>query len=157
MPTEDSKPSQLFDLARKLGVADRAPHAQQILPTKLATALDDAMQLPKKEVHRYNNAPLDANRVENKPTDNFDQKIYMFPESYNALRIELSENWKNLWELAGYPMAYDGIRFCQILDAALDTKTTFDTHTVDGICKKYLDLLRNRRGLSSLHTQSEKA
>ena len=54
-------------------------------------------------------------------------------------------------------MAHDGPVFLELMDAALDTKTTFDTATVGGICAKYIDLLRNKRGLSSIHTTGEKA
>ena len=144
---------RVADLAAKLG----ADKITKTLPTKFATAFDDAANQPKNEAIRYNNAPLDKDRVENKPTDNIDQKVYWFPASYNALRVEMHDNWPNLWQLVGRAMAFDAVIFCQLMDAALDTKTTFDTHTVDGICKKYLDLLRAKRGLSSLHTPSEKA
>ena len=153
MSEKESPQSRMADLAAKLGTDT----ARKVLPTKFATAFDDAVQQPKREAIRYNNAPLDKDRVENKPTDNIDQKVYWFPESYNALRIELYENWPELWKLVGWPMAFDAVKFCEFMDAALDTKTTFDTHTVDGICKKYLDLLRAKRGLSALHTPSEKA
>ena len=149
--TEDNK-----SLAEKLGIAGKQTH---VLPTKFATPFDDARALPKQEAHRYNAAPLDKDTGDkrNNPNDHILEKTYWFPESYNALRIELFQNWPNLWQAVGYVMAYDGPVFCELMDAALDTKTTFDTATVGGICAKYLDLLRNKRGLSDLHTRSEKA
>lgn len=86
---------------------------------------------------------------------NFD-KVYFMPDSYNALREELSTYWPNLWNspLQVY-MWQDGPRFVSTLDSALDTVTQFDTANVDGMCKKFLDELRVRRGLSRLHNPSE--
>jgi hypothetical protein len=78
------------------------------------------------------------------------EKVYLFPESFNALRIEMDSNWPQLWKAAGWYMAFDSITFIEQMDAALDTKTTFDSAKVDAICRKYLNLLRNKRGLSDL-------
>lgn len=153
-----SNQNKLSDLAAKLGLEGAQ---SRTLPTKFATAFDDAAALPKHEVHMYNNAPLDSEpgrcHAPVAENANFDQKVYMFPESYNALRRELYEYWPNLFGLVGYAMAFDAVRFIELMDAALDTKTTFDSQKVDGTCKKYLDLLRNKRGLSNLHTAAEKA
>ncbi len=126
-----------------------------VLPTKFATPQEDAAQQPKHEAVNYSSAlPEDSEPGKmHKPAPanaNFDQKIYMFPESYNALRRELHENWPNLFQTVGYFMAFDSVRFIELMDAALDTKTTFDSQKVDAICKKYLNLLRNKRGLSSI-------
>jgi len=143
---EESKP-----LAERLGI--------KVLPTKFATPFEDAANLPKHESHMYNNAPLDKDTGDQRadPNANIDQKVYWFPEAYNALRIEMHEHWPSLFAAVGWFMAHDGIRFIECMDAALDTKTTFDSAKVNGICAKYLDLLRNKRGLSSLHLPSEKA
>lgn len=145
--TEENK-----SLADRLGLT-------KVLPTKFATPFEDALNLPKQEAYRYNAAPLDKDTGDkrNNPNDHILEKTYFFPEPYNALRIELYENWPKLWEVVGYVMAYDGPVFVELMDAALDTRTTFDTATVGGICAKYLDLLRAKRGLSPLHTPSEKA
>lgn len=126
-----------------------------VLPTKFATEQDDEANLPKHEAVDYSShLPVDAEPGRmNKPAGdkaNFDQKIYMFPESYNALRTELFNNWPSLWKTVGWPMAFDAITFVEMMDAALDTKTTFDSDKVSSICHKYLNLLRNKRGLSSL-------
>lgn len=134
---------------------------KKTLPTKFATAADDAMNLPKTEVHNYNNGPVDSEpgrmHAPAKPNANFDEKVYMFPESYNALRVELHDNWPTLFKVVGWYMAFDAVRFIEEMDNALDTKTGFDSAKVDAICKKYLDLLRAKRGLSALHSPSEKA
>lgn len=129
---------------------------KKVLPTKFATPLDDAANLPKQEAHDYSSAlPLDnePGRM-NKPAPpgaHISEKVYLFPESYNALRTELDTNWPELWKAVGWFMAFDAVTFIEMMDAALDTKTTFDSQKVDAICKKYLNLLRNKRGISSIH------
>jgi len=150
----DKAPS---DLAAKLGIKSDA--RLPVLPTKFATAFEDAAALPKHEVHNYNAAPLDKDTGDKQAPENanIDQKTYWFPESYNALRTELYTNWPTLFKAVGYAMAHDGVRFIEMMDAALDTKTTFDSAKVAGICAKYIDLLRAKRGLSPLHSASEKA
>lgn len=85
--------------------------------------------------------------VENKQA-NFDQKIYMMPESYNALRRELMQNWPNLWAMAGYYMAFQAEDFIAIMNGATDLKLQFDTQAVDWTCQQYLTKLRQMRGLS---------
>jgi hypothetical protein len=150
--TEDKR-----SLAERLGIS--ADKQTKVLPTKFATPLEDAFNQPKQETHRYNNAPLDKDTGDkrNDPNDHILEKTYFFPDSFNALRVELHDNWPNLWQAVQYVMAYDGPVFVELMDAALDTRTTFDTATVGGICAKYIDLLRAKRGLSPLHTTSEKA
>lgn len=125
------------------------------LPTKFATEQDDAANLPKHEAKDYSShLPVDSEvgRM-NKPAHanaNVDQKVYLFPDSYNALRTELDSNWPELFKAVGWPMAFDAVMFIEMMDSALDTKTTFDSDKVSAICHKYLNLLRNKRGLSSL-------
>ena len=133
----------------------RQESKRTVLPTKFATPFEDELALPEKEVQDYSSAlPEDSEpgrmNAPARPDANFDEKVYMFPESYNALRRELFENWPSLFQTVGHAMAFDAIRFIELMDAALDTKTTFDTAKVDSISKKYLNLLRNKRGLSSL-------
>lgn len=129
------------------------------LPTKLPTEFEHEKNLPKTEVNMYNSGPVDdrPGHIAARPGANFDEKIYMFPDSYNYLRTELNDNWPKLFAHVGYAMAFDAVRFIELMDDALDTKTGFDSAKVDAICKKYIDLLRNKRGLSSLHTTGEKA
>lgn len=135
--------------------------SKRTLPTKLPTAAEHELNLPRSEVNRYNNAPLDNEPGRShKPARagaNFDEKVYLFPESYNALREEMMNYHPILWANVQWYMAFDSITFVEKMDYYLDTKTTYDTQTVDGICKKYLDLLRNQRGISGLHSTGEKA
>lgn len=128
---------------------------RKTLPTRFATAMEDAANLPKQEVHDYSSAlPVDdqVGRMNKEaPKDaHVSDKVYLFPESYNALRIELDQHWPSLFAQVGYAMAMDAISFIEMMDAALDTRTTFDSDKVSAICHKYLNLLRNKRGLSSL-------
>ena len=131
----------------------------KVLPTKFATEQEDYANLPKYEAKDYSSSlPVDSEPGRmNKPAAkgaNIDQKVYMFPESYNALRIEMHDNWPTLFQVVGWPMAFDSIMFIEMMDNALDCKTTFDSDKVSAICHKYLNLLRNKRGLSSLSYNS---
>lgn len=89
---------------------------------------------------------------------NFDQKIYLFPQSFNALRRELHDNWKVLFYQTpcenGAPlswnMAHDAVYFVAMLNDALDLHVQFDTENVSGICHTFLNALRKKRGLSEL-------
>lgn len=90
-----------------------------------------------------------------KPNDHISKKVYMMPESYNALRRELEAHFPNLWTTVQGDMAFNAQRFIHKMDEALDLVTQFDSANVDGICKRYLDKLRSARGLSALHTSEE--
>ena len=126
-----------------------------VLPTSLPTEAKDLANAPRQEATDYSSAlPVDseAGRM-NKPAAegaHISDKVYLFPESFNALRREMDAHWPSLFAMAGWCMANDAIRFIEIMDAALDTRTTFDSDKVAAICHKYLNLLRNKRGLSSL-------
>lgn len=78
---------------------------------------------------------------------NFDQKIYMFPESYNALRRELVTYWPTLWKLVGWPMAFAANVFIETMNDALDLRVVLDSNKVDAICSEYLQALQKRRGI----------
>lgn len=80
---------------------------------------------------------------------NFDQKIYMFPESYNELRRELVTHWPTLWQHVQWPMAYAAGLFIERMNDALDLYVQMDSHRVDAICTEYLQALRKKRGLST--------
>ncbi len=86
--------------------------------------------------------------------EHISNKVYMFPESYNQLRKELHDNWPELWNQVGYDMAFNGPSFVEKMDGALGTITQFDSDNVAGMCARYLDELRVKRGLSRLHSQS---
>lgn len=81
-------------------------------------------------------------------TKNFDQKIYMFPESYNELRKELYEHWPNLWQVVGWPMAFAANIFVENMNEALDLRVMLDSDKVDAICTEYLQELWKKRGVS---------
>lgn len=127
-----------------------------VLPLKFATPQEDEANLPKTEAKDYSShLPVDSTpgRMNKAAPEgaHISEKVYLFPESYNALRIELHSYWRNLFERVGYCMAFDAPTFIEMMDAALDTKTTFDSDKVEAICLKYLNLLRNKRGISSIH------
>jgi hypothetical protein len=90
---------------------------------------------------------------------NFDQKLYLFPESFNALRRELDSNWPTLFNTVdpatGYSLAWCMVfkaeEFISILNGALDLMVQMDSDNVDAICKTFLDALREKRGVSRLN------
>lgn len=88
--------------------------------------------------------------TDNPKRKNFDQKVYMFPESYNELRRELSSYWPTLWQLVQWRMAYRAEEFVEYMNEALDVAVIFDTEKVDFICKTYINLLRSKRGAAVL-------
>lgn len=111
----------------------------QPIPNKLQTG-DDSNRDPKQYRHDLS--------VSEK-VKNFDQKIYMFPESYNALRRELYENWQDtLWPKVAWRMAYKAEEFVEQMNAELNMTIVFDTEKVAWICEQYLSALRKKRGLS---------
>lgn len=92
---------------------------------------------------------------------NFDQKIYMFPESYNQLRKELHDYWPNLWAGVSWPMAFAANMFVERMNEALDMTIQFDSGKVDFICESFLvklqDLRKKQIGLAELQLISEKS
>jgi hypothetical protein len=80
----------------------------------------------------------------------FDQKIYMFPEEFNALRRELSEHHPKLWRLVAWHMGNNGPHFVHIMNAVLDMNVQFDTDKVGPICKMFLNRLRKHRGVGEI-------
>lgn len=93
--------------------------------------------------------------VKAKPEDHISKKVYMMPESFNALRRELEAQYPTLWQYVQGDMAWNAQRFIHKMDEALGTVTQFDSANVDGICKRFLDKLRSKRGLSPLHKPSD--
>lgn len=78
-------------------------------------------------------------------TKNFDQKIYMFPPAYNALRRELVENWPTLWALSSWYMAFRPEEFAAIMNDATDLRVIFDSGAVNWMCEKWLNALVAKR------------
>lgn len=96
------------------------------------------------DVIQHSDTPEDKSK-------NFDQKIYMFPESYNALRKELMEEWPEIWPLVGWYMAFNGPKFVEAMNAGTGLKLQFDSGKVDSICKTYLNFMRKKRGVSEIN------
>lgn len=78
-------------------------------------------------------------------TKNFDQKIYMFPPAFNALRKELHEHWPSLWALSSWYMANRPEEFCSIMNGATDLRVIFDSGAVDWMCRQWLAKLQKMR------------
>jgi hypothetical protein len=97
---------------------------------------------------RYRHEDYDPEAAKKK---NFDRKIYMFPESYNALRKELMTHWPHTWQGCQWYMANNAQQFVAYMNDALNLKVQFDSAKVDSICKTFLDELRTSRGVSKLH------
>lgn len=134
---------------------DPSKQISKVLPTKFATPAEDAANLPKQEAKDYSShLPEDSEPGRmNKPAPanaHISEKVYYFPESFNALRVEMHDHWPTLWKTVQWFMAFDAVTFIEIMDGACDCRTTFDTAKVDAICARYLDLLRKKRGLSPL-------
>jgi hypothetical protein len=90
---------------------------------------------------------------------NFDQKIYMFPESFNALRRELVDYWPMFFMQVnpetGTSLAHDMVhnapQFIGTMNGALDLTVQMDSDNIAAICSTFLDALRVKRGLSRLN------
>lgn len=153
--TDNTKlPAAKFDGWKQAAVEGTSKRT--VLPLRFATEQEDMANLPRIEAKDYSSAlPLDSEPGKmNKPAAknaHISDKVYMFPDSFNALRAELCTNWPTLFTRVGYVMAFDSVRFIELMDAALDLRTTFDSAKVDAICKKYLNALRAKRGLSKIH------
>lgn len=134
-PTVQVSGDKVQELAKKIKLAEDeevASYKPQLI-------------LPETEFDKAN--PTDVDNSEKK---NFDQKIYYFPESYNALRKELVEHWPEIWPLVAWTMAFDGPAFVETMNTGLEVKVQFDTHKVDAICSFYLNELRKKRGLQPI-------
>lgn len=92
------------------------------------------------------------------PKTNLDTKesraehtLYLASEEFNALRRELYENWRDtLWAKHGWKMVNQPPMFvadmCEDLGLIF---TGFDAGDESGTCLRFLNALRNKRGLSS--------
>lgn len=86
-----------------------------------------------------------GNWASNGAGKNFDQKVYLFPESYNQLRKELCNYWPTLWQLVGWPMAFAANIFVDTMNEALDMNEVLDSDRVDAVCTAFLEELHRRR------------
>lgn len=81
--------------------------------------------------------------------ENFDQKIYMFPPAFNALREELYNNWQDsIWPLVAWRMVNNAEEFVEVMNAVTGLKLLIDSDAVNWICDRYWHKLRKMRGLS---------
>lgn len=89
----------------------------------------------------------------------FSEKIYMFPDSFNALREELQHNWPSFFWLpnpehggasAGWAMVFDAPLFVAMCNAATDSSVQFDSFAVDKICSTFLNKFRAMRGVGAI-------
>lgn len=101
--------------------------------------------------HSFSEAPL-------QPKKNLDQKIYLFPEEFNALRRELEENWPTFFTSVNpefgfspaWAMVHNGPQFIGLMNGALDTDVQLDTENIAGTCKIFLNKFRAMRGVSPI-------
>lgn len=92
------------------------------------------------------------------PNASFDKKVYFFPESFNALRRELEENWRDFFLTASpdtgtspaWCMVFDAPQFIGFMNGFTGLSIQVDTGSVDYICKQFLNALRAKRGVSKL-------
>ena len=87
--------------------------------------------------------------MDNSASKGFDQKIYMFPPSFNALRSELAMYWPTLWQHVQWSMAFAANIFMERMNDALDLQVMLDSDKVDAICETYLQALQKKRGVQS--------
>lgn len=89
---------------------------------------------------------------------NFDQKIYLFPQSFNALRRFMEENYPVFFNTVNpdtgvstaYCMVNDAPQFIGLMNGAFDLAEQMDSDDIEGICKRFLDAARIKKGLSRL-------
>lgn len=92
------------------------------------------------------------------PNAHFSEKIYFFPESFNALRRELEENYPTFFHSVvpgfGYSpawaMVHNAPQFVGFCNGATDLDVMFDSSNVAGICLKFLNAFRAMRGVSPI-------
>lgn len=88
----------------------------------------------------------------------FSDKIYLFPESFNALRAELEHNYPSFFFginpeygfSAGWAMVFDAPAFIAMCNEATDSVIQIDTGSVDYICKHFLNKFREMRGVGQI-------
>lgn len=130
---------------------EEARHRQETLFAKQTDNLGAAGSDTKLPGHQQNKAARDG--------AHFSEKVYLFPESFNALRRELEENWQTFFIEVNmdvglspaYAMVFDAPKFVGMCNGFFDLMIQFDSESVDGICKEILDAARKKRGVSPLH------
>jgi hypothetical protein len=157
--SNDGKSKKLGEISP--GLRNRMQEEEERLNER-ATKLDQAqhgddvsgsdVSLPSHQRHDYSSDSISKKKE-------FSDKVYLFPESFNALRRELNDQWPALFNTVN-PISGRSLAWCMVFDApefiaglngALDMMVQYDTEDVDGICKQFLDALRQKRGVSKLH------
>lgn len=92
------------------------------------------------------------------PKAHLSEKLYFFPESFNALRRELEENYPTFFNSINpefgyspaYAMVFNGPQFVGFCNGALEMDVQFDSENIEEICKKFLNGFRQLRGVSPI-------
>lgn len=104
------------------------------------------------------NLPAHNRNTPVEKTAHISQKVYLFPEEYNALRRELEDHWATFFHTVNpaigtspaHAMVFDAPTFIGLCNGALDMTVQLDTDNVAGICKQFLNGFRKLRGVSPL-------
>lgn len=108
-------------------------------------------KLPAHQRHEVNESPL-------APKKHISEKIYYFPEEFNALRRELEDFWPAFFThinpefgfSPAWAMVHNGPQFIGLMNGALDMDVQLDTENIAATCKAYLNKLRAMRGVSPI-------
>lgn len=131
-------------LNERAQILDSAQHGQEVSGSDRS--------LPANRRHEYGGDDASKNKE-------FSQKIYLLPDSFNALRSELDNYWPTLFNSVdpttgvslAWCMAFKAEDFIAIMNSTFNTLVQYDTENVDGICKEFLNVLREKRGVSKLN------
>lgn len=91
--------------------------------------------------------------------EHISKKTYYFPPSFNALRRELQDHWKDFFEtispLTGtspaWCMVFDAPQFIGFMNGFTGLSQQMDSENVEGICFNFLNALRKMRGVSEFN------
>jgi hypothetical protein len=81
-----------------------------------------------------------------------DGKIYFNSPEFNALRRELYENHREVFDTIGGYMVHDPFTFVMRMNTWLGTKVQFDNWNEAGICAQFLQALANKRNFGAVIT-----
>lgn len=80
-------------------------------------------------------------------------RIFLFPDSYNHLRIELHTHWPAIWKDVQWSMAFDAEIFVEKMQLHTDRAYKITAVTskkeleIEHICNCFLNYLRKKRGV----------
>lgn len=159
-PNELGKPSQRFFTPLQRALLDEEDRVQA--RAKLLDKQNDGSAagsdklLPAISQHNYDSSWIAKKK-------NFDEKMYLLPASFNALRRELNDHWPTFFNSVdprtggslGYCMAFDAPQFIGIMNEGFDLAVQMDSENIDGICKTFLNAARMKRGLRPFTDDNE--